>query len=171
MKEEKELLEALKSKTNEGFEKIYTSYGNALYGVIYSILKETAASEDALQEVFLKIWNNAESFNPERSKLFTWMVNIARNHAIDKYRQKQRYGTDEFSTEKESDKHIEHFVEDAVGLKKLVEHLGAEQKEVVDMLYFKGYTQAEVAEELNIPLGTVKSRLRLSIIKLRKYFN
>lgn len=171
MEVEKELLEALKSKTNEGFVMIYNHFSNPLYGVIFNILKDTTASEDALQEVFVKIWNNAENFNPDRAKLFTWMVNIARNHAIDIYRQKQRYATDEFKAEREKDKHIEHFVEDAVGLNKIVEHLGAEQKEVVDMLYFKGYTQAEVAEALNIPLGTVKSRLRLSIHKLRKYFN
>jgi len=152
---------------------LYGSYSGALFGVILRILKDEAAAEDALQEVFVKIWKNAEGYKAEKARLFTWMVNIARNHAIDRLRSKKRLLQNETGEIVREGFDVGGSVPfmDGIGLKKMVEELGAEQREVIEMLYYKGYTHVEAAEELNLPLGTVKSRLRLGINKLRKYFN
>ncbi|MDB5282989.1 MAG: polymerase sigma-70 factor [Bacteroidota bacterium] len=162
----------LKSKSRKAFEYLYDNYSAALYGVIVNVLRNEEASNDALQEVFVKIWNNFDSYDPSKSRLYTWMLNIARNHSIDKLRSKNTADRKELKNDKEyvqSQKGAETFVE-GIGLRKLVDHLDEDQKQVIDLLYFQGFTQSEAAEELNIPLGTVKSRVRIAIHKLRKFF-
>jgi RNA polymerase sigma-70 factor (ECF subfamily) len=152
---------------------LYDNYSPALYGVVYNILHNEEASNDALQEVFVKIWNNFDSYDPERSRLYTWMMNIARNHAIDKLRSKAMKGDKELKNDKEFIRNVSGSLSqftDGIGLNKLVNELEKEQKDIIDLLYFKGFTQTEAAEELNIPLGTVKSRVRLAMNKLRKHF-
>lgn len=167
------LYSGLRSKSKQAFEYLYDNYSPALYGVVYNILHNEEASNDALQEVFVKIWNNFDSYDPERSRLYTWMMNIARNHAIDKLRSKAMKGDKELKNDKEFIRNasgsLSQFT-DGIGLNKLVEELEKEQKDIIDLLYFKGFTQTEAAEELNIPLGTVKSRVRLAMNKLRKHF-
>ncbi len=167
------LYSALRSKSKTAFEYLYDNYSPALYGVIFNILKNEEASNDALQEVFVKIWNNFDSYNPERSRLYTWMMNIARNHSIDKLRSKAMKGDRELKNDKEfirnSSATLSPFV-DGIGVKKLVDDLDKEQKDIIELLYFQGFTQSEAAEELSIPLGTVKSRVRLAMNKLRKHF-
>jgi RNA polymerase sigma factor (sigma-70 family) len=167
------LYSGLRSKSKQAFEYLYDNYSPALYGVVYNILHNEEASNDALQEVFVKIWNNFDSYDPERSRLYTWMMNIARNHAIDKLRSKAMKGDKELKNDKEFIRNasgsLSQFT-DGIGLNKLVNELEKEQKDIIDLLYFKGFTQTEAAEELNIPLGTVKSRVRLAMNKLRKHF-
>jgi RNA polymerase sigma-70 factor (ECF subfamily) len=167
------LYSGLRSKSKQAFEYLYDNYSPALYGVVYNILHNEEASNDALQEVFVKIWNNFDSYDPERSRLYTWMMNIARNHAIDKLRSKAMKGDKELKNDKEFIRNVSGSLSqftDGIGLNKLVNELEKEQKDIIDLLYFKGFTQTEAAEELNIPLGTVKSRVRLAMNKLRKHF-
>ena len=166
------LYSELKSKSRKAFEYLYDNYSPAIYGVIYNVLREEEASNDALQEVFVKIWNNFDTYDPIKSRLYTWMLNIARNHSIDRLRSKTTADRKDLKKDKdfvERQQQPEPFVE-GIGLRKLVDHLEEDQKIVIDLLYFQGFTQAEAAEELNIPLGTVKSRVRIAIHKLRKYF-
>lgn len=172
-KDEALLYADLKAKKRGAFEYLYDNYSPALFGVILNILRDQESSNDALQEVFVKIWNNFDSYYPQKSRLYTWMLNIARNHAIDKLRSRSTANRKDVSKDKDfikqHDREAAPFVE-GIGLNKLVEHLEKDQKIIIDLLYFKGFTQAEVAEELNIPLGTVKSRVRQGVQKLRKYF-
>ncbi len=171
--DEQLLYSELKGKSKHAFEYLYDNYSPALYGVIFNVLRDEDLSNDALQEVFVKIWNNFDLYDPQKSRLYTWMLNIARNHSIDKLRSKNVSGRKDIKTDRDfvarNNNHPEQFIE-GIGLRKLVECLDEEQKIVVDLLYFQGFTQAEAAEELNIPLGTVKSRVRIAIHKLRKYF-
>lgn len=125
-----------------------------------------------LQDVFLRIWNRIDNYDASKGRLFTWMLNIARNLAIDKTRSK------EISKDRKTDD-IDNLVNridrkeqaeqnvEVIGLKEVLDKLPDEQKFVVEYLYLKGYTQSELAEEFNIPLGTVKTRLRLAMIELR----
>ena len=162
----------LKSKSKKAFEYLYDNYSAALYGVIINVLRDEELSNDALQEVFVKIWNNFDQYDPAKSRLYTWMLNIARNHSIDKLRSKNSADKKELKNDKDyvqSQKGAEILIE-GIGLRKLIDHLDRDQKEVIDLLYFQGFTQIEAAEELNIPLGTVKSRVRIAIHKLRKFF-
>lgn len=172
IKKEEELVSQLKAKQKEALSYLYDRYSGALYGVVLRIVKKEDQAEEVLQDIFLKIWDRIGSYDPNKGKLFTWMVNIARNQAIDKMRSK------ELSKEKKTDD-IDNLVDridnkeyselsvESIGLKEVVAKLPADQKFVIDYLYLKGYTQSELADEFNIPLGTVKTRLRMAMIELR----
>ena len=153
-------------------EYLYDHYSSALYGVIFRILKKEEIAEEVLQDVFMKIWNRFESYDSTKGKLFTWMVNIARNQAIDKTRSKEiskdlKTSTIEKSVSRiDSEDYTEQKIE-GIGVKDILKNLTDDQKFVVEHLYFQGYSQSELAEEFDIPLGTVKTRLRLAMQHLR----
>ena len=140
--------------------------------MIVRIVQKEEMAEEVLQDVFLKIWDRIESYDREKGKLFTWMVNIARNQAIDKTRSKefskdkQTGDIGKFVNRIEADDHIELGVE-AIGLSDLLHKLPEEQQFVIEKHYLRGYTQSEISEEFNLPLGTVKTRMRLAMQLLR----
>ncbi len=155
---------------------LYDRYSAALNGVVSRIIRNEDIAAEVLQDVFLKIWDRIDQYDPSKGRLFTWMLNLARNQAIDKTRSR------EMSNEKKTDDldSIVSTVEsqnssyqdiDAIGLKEVLNALPEEQKFVVTYLYLKGYTQSELAKEFNIPLGTVKTRLRMAMIELRTQLN
>ena len=173
--DEGDLLLMLQSKDQRGFSILYDNYSSALYGVILKIVRTEEIAADALQDSFVKIWKNIEGYNRTKGTLFTWMLNVARNTAIDKVRsqdfQNSQRNQDLDSTVDIIDNQTNsQFDVDAIGLKKIVENLRPEHRQMIDLLYFQGYTQAEVAEEFNIPLGTVKTRVKAAIVQLRQYF-
>ncbi|WP_276167252.1 RNA polymerase sigma factor [Zobellia alginiliquefaciens] len=158
------------------FETLYDMYWENICGVIHTIVKDKFLAEEICQDVFTKIWNNSDSYNPSKGRFFTWILNIARNAAIDKVRsksykdQKKNLSADYFvgilnraDSPEENNEEI-----DTSALKKLVLNLKEKCLEIIEMLYFKGYTQTEASQELDIPLGTVKTRNRSCISQLRK---
>jgi RNA polymerase sigma factor (sigma-70 family) len=163
----------LRKKDRSAFEYLYDNYSAALLGVITRIIKKEEMAEEILQDVFLKIWERIDSYDPGKGKLFTWMLNIARNQAIDKTRSK------EFSKDKKTGdisnfvRRIdgEEFIEtrvEAIGMMEILKDLPEDQRFIIDQHYLKGYTQAEISEEFDLPLGTVKTRMRLAMKVLRK---
>ncbi|MUH36123.1 sigma-70 family RNA polymerase sigma factor [Zobellia amurskyensis] len=158
------------------FEKLYDMYWENICGVIHTIVKDKGLAEEISQDVFAKIWNNSDSYNPSKGRFFTWILNIARNAAIDKVRsksfkdQKKNLSADYFvgilNRADSTDESKEEI--DTSALKKLVLNLKEKCLEIIEMLYFKGYTQTEASQELDIPLGTVKTRNRSCISQLRK---
>lgn len=173
---EEELVLALRRKEKIAAEALYDMYSASLYGVILRIVNDEAVAEDILQETFVKIWHSFGSYNTDKGRLFTWMVNIARNLSIDKTRSKD-YKNQSKNQELENnvlsidEQRNTVYQPELLGIKELVSTLKPEQKSILDLIYFKGYTHVEAAEELGIPLGTIKTRLRMAILQLRKYFN
>ncbi len=173
---EEELVSKLKSRDTIAIQALYDMYSGALYGVISRMIQQTEVAEDVLQETFIKIWNSAASYDSSKGRLFTWMINIARNLSIDKLRSKDFKNS---TKNQDIDNNVDFidaqkevtFNTEVFGLKDMVTALKPELTDVVDMVYFKGYTHVEAAEELNIPLGTVKTRIRMAIMELRKHFN
>lgn len=173
---EPELIQAIINRDKKGADALYDMYSSALYGVIFRIVQHEEIAEDLLQETFVKIWNSCTSYDATKGRLFTWMVNIARNLTIDKTRSKdfRNHSKNEdlddvtLSVDKGFTTSINP---ETLGLKELVNQLKPDQKVVLDLVYFRGFTHIEAAEELDIPLGTVKTRLRNAIITLRKVFN
>lgn len=166
----------MRNHEKAGIEALYDMYSASLYGVILRIVNETNLAEDILQETFVKIWNSFSSYSTDKGRLFTWMVNIARNLSIDKIRSKdfrnQNKNQDIENTVNSIDEQKNTvYKPELLGIKDLVETLRPEQKLILDLVYFKGYTHVETANELGIPLGTVKTRLRMAIQELRKHFN
>ncbi|MFM9840489.1 MAG: RNA polymerase sigma factor [Cyclobacteriaceae bacterium] len=159
-------------KDQSALDYLYDHYSGALYGVVFRILRKEETAEEVLQDIFLKVWDKIESYDPSKGKLFTWMINIARNQAIDKTRSKEvskgRKTDDiDYLVNKIDIQEHSQLAVDAIGLKEVLLKLSEDQRFIVNQLYLKGYTQSEVAEEFNIPLGTVKTRLRLAMIELR----
>lgn len=175
-KDERFLVEALKRHDAEALSYLYDYYAAALKGVIVRIVRHEDIAEEVLQDVFLKIWDKIGSYDAEKGRLFTWMMNIARNQAIDKTRSremsqgKKTGDLDNFVHHIERTETTEVAV-DAIGLSEVLKRLPEEQRFIVDQLYLNGYTQSEVAEEFGIPLGTVKTRLRMAMMELRSLLN
>ncbi|MBC7565801.1 MAG: sigma-70 family RNA polymerase sigma factor [Pedobacter sp.] len=173
---EEELVSKLKSQDTLAIQALYDMYSGALLGVISRVIQHTEVAEDLLQETFIKIWNSAGSYDNSKGRLFTWMMNIARNLSIDKVRSKDFKNSNKNQDIENNVDFIDAqkevtFNADILGVRDLVTSLKPEFKIVVDLVYFKGYTHVEAAEELNLPLGTVKTRIRMGILELRKNFN
>ncbi|TSE10480.1 MULTISPECIES: RNA polymerase sigma factor [Aquimarina] len=168
-----ELIIALQNKNQAAFKRIYDMYSQNVYGIIYNIVRDEALSEEVLQDVFIKIWNSAHTYSEKKGRFFTWILNIARNSAIDKTRSKsfkntsQNLTTDYFVDILEDKTNFNSKI-DSIGIKKYIAALEPLCKKVIDLLFFKGFTQKETAEELEIPLGTVKTRNRICIDKLKQ---
>ena len=166
-----QLIDRIKSGDTEAFSIIYDKYSDALYGLILKIIKQDDLAQDILQECFVKIWEKIETFNPEKGTLFTWMLNICRNKSIDSIRKNQRTlkGYESIHNNKPTNSSLEINPE-VIGLEDILDKLSPEKREIIEYLYFKGYTQQETSDELNIPLGTVKTRSRTAILELKDYF-
>jgi RNA polymerase sigma factor (sigma-70 family) len=173
---EEELVLALRNREKIAIEALYDMYSSSLYGVISRIIIDTPTAEDVLQETFVKIWHSFQGYSTEKGRLFTWMVNIARNLAIDKIRSKDFKNQNKNQELENNVTFIDEqrntvYKPELLGIKELVGTLKPEQKVILELVYFKGYTHVEAADELGIPLGTIKTRLRMAIQELRKYFN
>ncbi len=166
------LVEQFRNKDEYAFEKLYQMYGASIHGVVFNIVKNRAIADELAQDVFIKVWDKADTYSPSKGRFFTWILNIARNAAIDKTRSKafkqskQNLNADFFVDIITSNDNLDRST-DAIGIKKYVTNLGEKCKHIIELLYFKGFTQKEASEELDIPIGTVKTRNRNCIQKLR----
>lgn len=172
---EEELIALLKSGDESAFAYLYDHYSGALYTVILRMSGDKQLSEDLLQEAFVKIWNNFSAYDESRGRLFTWMLNIARNLTIDNFRSKDYKKQSKIQKidnivnyNRNSINEINKF--DTLGLRKQTLSLKEDQKIVLDLAYFEGFTQEDIAKKLEIPLGTVKTRMRAAISELKKIF-
>ncbi len=170
---EEELVMLLQQKDQSAFAYLYDNYSPALNSVILKMIDDTQLSEDILQETFVKIWNNFGQYDASKGRLFTWMINITRNLTIDTlrskgYKKQQKISQDENFVSSNVDKNFNVTKFDTIGLRKQVQFLKPDQKIIIDLAYFNGYTQEEISKEMSIPLGTVKTRMRTAIIELRK---
>jgi RNA polymerase sigma factor (sigma-70 family) len=172
---ESELIQLLKSRNNEAFKYLYLHYRGALYNNILQTIENTDKAGDILQEVFVQIWKNIEKYDESKGRLFTWLVKLTRNITIDQLRIKnykvhsKNESLDVYVTTVEQN-NLQHIPINHIGLRKQVHRLKPELKDVIELAYFQGYNQEEVATILSIPVGTVKTRLRNAIIELRKEF-
>jgi len=167
-----QLVSKFQNKDEKAFGTLYQMYSESMLGVIYNIVRDREIAQDVMQEVFIKAWHSADSYSSQKGRFFTWLINISRNAAIDKIRSKSF---------KNSGKNLnaDYFVDiiqdqdslddktDAIGIKQFVGKLAKKCIEVIELLYFKGYTQKEASETLNMPIGTIKTRNRNCINELR----
>lgn len=170
------LIQKFQNKEISAFEKLYEMYSENILGVINTIVKNPERAQEICQDVFVKIWDKADTYNPAKGRFFTWVLNVARNAAIDEVRskshkqQKRNLSTDYFVGMLEGSEDLQSKV-DTIGLRKLVANLKEKCVQLINLLYFQGFTQKEAAEELNIPIGTVKTRNRSCISQIRENMN
>ncbi len=169
---EEELIVLLKEKSEDGFHYLYDHYSGALYGIVFRIVQSKEYAEEVIQDVFVKIWNSIHQYDASKGRFYTWMINIARNTAIDYLKSKGFqnelknqslpdfvYNTTELSTTNNSS--------DYIGFNNVLENLEVDKQELIDLAYYQGYTQHEISEKLKIPLGTVKTKMRNALMKLK----
>ncbi len=167
---EQELVALLKQRDANAFSYLYDNYAAALNSIVRSFIPDEQLANSVLQDSFVKIWNQAGTFDSIRGRLFTWMSSIVRNTAIDTLRSKDWKNSRQNVelTDRNNEIAADNLLNiDAIGLRKVVNSLREEYKTVVEMCYFDGFTQNDIAETTGIPLGTVKTRLRKALIELR----
>lgn len=178
---DRELMARIKARDSSALSELYDNYNRMLFGLILSILKKREEAEDILQEVFTKIWENAEKFDLEKGTVYTWIVTLARNKSIDRLRSKvykeQKKQSISLNDEdvfhplysNESDP-LENTIlsERAKRVHEALNEISEKQRKVLQVAYFNGMSQSEISEEFDIPLGTVKTRMRDGMIKLRE---
>jgi RNA polymerase sigma-70 factor (ECF subfamily) len=171
--EEPQLIAGLRAKDRKTIEYLYDKYSKALFTVISRIIIDKDIAEEVFHDAFIKITRKIDSYEESKGRLYTWMANICRNAAIDRTRSKEFSNSSKTNTIDdyvyclESASGTSDLV-DAIGVKELLDDLNEEQRFMVECIYFKGYTHSEVSEEFDIPLGTVKSRIRAAINVLKK---
>ena len=169
---EKHIVELLQERDEKAISLLYDNYGDTLYGVAYKVVKDEDLAQDVVQESFIKIWKKSDSYDVTKAKLFTWLFRITRNTAIDKLR----------SVNTKADKEIQIDVSDVYNLgvrgimpelmdvQENLDKIEPKYKVVLEALFFGGMTQQEASDELDIPLGTIKSRLKIGLRELREIY-
>ena len=171
---QEELLPLLLRKEERAFTQLYDMYSKSLFSIITNLVKDREEAEDVLQEVFVKIWKNIDTYNQSKGRLYTWMLNITRNTAIDKLRSKgfnnsqKNLSSDNFVHLLDDSNKLTNKI-DSIGLRDFVNKLKPKCIQLIDLLFFKGFTQQEASEELAIPLGTVKTQNRMCMNDLRNF--
>ncbi|MEZ4811796.1 MAG: RNA polymerase sigma factor [Allomuricauda sp.] len=169
---ERHIVSLLAEKDDKAISLLYEHYGDTLFGVAYKVVKDEELAQDVLQESFIKIWKKADTYDASKAKLFTWLFRITRNTAIDKLR----------SVNNKSDREVQMDVSDVYKLgvdgirpdhldvQENLDKLEPKYRIVLEALFFEGMTQQEASEELDIPLGTIKSRLKIGLRELGRIY-
>ncbi len=165
-----EIIQSLLRRDELGIRSIFEHYGPALNGVILRIVKDERVAEEVLQDTLLKIWNKIELYDVKQSGLFTWIMGIARNTAIDRVRLKGYqvvYKSESFDALVHHD--VGNEIKSAhIDIEALTKGMDPKYLEVLTKIYLEGYSTSAAAEALNLPLGTVKTRLRTALLFLRE---
>ena len=170
---EKHIVELLQERDEKAISLLYEHYGGTLLGVAHKVLRNEELAQDVLQESFVKIWKKSDTYDSSKAKLFTWLYRIARNTAIDKLRSHNLKFEKEIQITESNVYKLPTYGlnQDTIDLKKHVATLDNKYQVVLPALFFEGMTQQEASEELDIPLGTVKSRLKIGLRELKKIYN
>jgi len=169
---EQELVSRLLQQDDQAFSYLFDNYSPALFGIINQIVPDKEIATDVLQDVFINIWKKINSYDEAKGRLFTWMLNIARNAAIDKIRSRpyqdslKNQPLTENVNSTASNRVVNPQINDT-GLKKVISKLKEEYRVLIDLSYFQGFTHEEISKLLNLPLGTVKTRIRSALMQLR----
>lgn len=178
---DEQLMQRVARGEQEAFSQLYDRHSAMVLGLIFKITGERRLSEDLLQETFWRVWEKSNTFNAEKGKFTTWMYSIARRQAIDSYRRKQ--ARPPLSYSEDAQQQMERLpssvnvpkkvqaIGEADEVRAALDELPVEQREVIQMAYFEGKTRREIAAETKTPLGTVHTRARLALLRLRKVFD
>ena len=176
--DDEELMQRLAYRDLVAFRALHDRYGNLVYSAALRVVRDAQIAEDMVQEIFLRIWRKPESYVAQRGRFVTWLTSVTRNRAVDEVRSRGRRFRHETASPEEQERELPSSEEDDPALtaelsdqRRLIlaalTQIPAEQREIIELAYFGGLTQQEIAERLSQPLGTVKTRIRLGMQKLR----
>lgn len=178
LEHEIELLRKTAQGDKRSFEQLYERFSGVLFATALRVVNNQEAAEDVIQDVFIQIWEKAPLYDPNRGKPLTWAVTLTRNKAIDRLRSLQRRARLQDDVEREAAT-FEQFdgrsgldgvesMEKGALVREAMKRLTADQRQALEMAFFSGLTQTEIAERLGEPLGTIKARIRRGMMKLRE---
>ena len=170
MKDDLLLIQQLKAQDKNALSALYDKYSGAIYGVIFRMCRDEVLAEDILQETFLKIWQKAHLFNPEKGKFYTWALRIGKNTMLNSLRSQSNLIQNEDLSVYE-DRSEAPFNNDDINLSGSIKKLEPHHQEAIELVYFKGLTHREAHKEMNVPLGTFKSYVRQALKQLRETYN
>lgn len=162
---------ALQTHRSADFSLIYNAYAPALYGVLLRLVNDQARAEDLLQDAFVKIWSNSHLYDPKQGRLFTWLLTITRNIAMDELRARKVQAKAASYIYDRSEQVTTASVPEGTVHVSILNHLAPKYRAVVELMYYRDYTSQEAAEQLKIPIGTVKTRVRSALQQLKVHFN
>jgi RNA polymerase sigma-70 factor (ECF subfamily) len=176
--DDEELMQRLFYRDLKAFRALFGRYGNLVYSTSLRVVRDSQLAEDMVQEIFLRIWRKPESYVAHRGKFVTWLTSVTRNRAVDEIRSRNRRFRYETSSPEEQEREFPGPEGDDPALtaeltdqRRLIvaalAGLPADQRRVIELAYFGGLTQQEISDRLSEPLGTVKTRIRLGMQKLR----
>jgi RNA polymerase sigma factor (sigma-70 family) len=169
---DEELLEAIAAGEDAALSALYDRFGRVAYGVALRVLRDPALAEDAVQEAFLAVWRSAQSYRRERAKPATWILTLVHRRAVDLVRREDRRRS--APLEEASEPEASAVPEEAdlrdrrSSVQAALQQLPADQRQALELAYYGGYTQSELAERLGVPLGTIKSRMFAVLTRLRE---
>jgi len=167
---DQQLMQQIRARETDALSRVYDMYSTIVYSVAMRVLREPAAAEDVMQEVFLKLWQQPESFADHRGSLCGWLAVVTRNRAIDRIRSGRRFeNVDDLQLSNNIDLGADAEREIMLGRVRVVlATMPPDQRQAVEMAFFEGHTHTEIAEHTGQPLGTVKTRIRSALITIRK---
>ena len=171
------LLRQIAQGDHASLAELYDRFSGVLFSVAYRVLNNQEAAEDVLQDVFIQIWEKAPLYDPSRGKPMTWAITLTRNKAIDRLRstvRRNRLGDDLEREAQSQDQFDDRSSFDALAsedrgklVREAMQKLPKDQREAIGLAFFSSLTQTEIAERLNVPLGTIKARIRRGMLRLR----
>ncbi len=175
--EDAALLSTVAAGDERAFLSLYERFSGPVFSLLLKMLQNQQDAEEVLQGAFLQVWKKAATYDPQRCSVFTWLVLIARSKAIDRMRQRQRHtrvveemtregsATETDARDEGNPEVLQHDRQGAI--RAALEHIPVEQRQAIELAFFKGMSQSEIAEHLAEPLGTVKARIRRGMLRLR----
>ncbi|MCC9075075.1 sigma-70 family RNA polymerase sigma factor [Litorilinea aerophila] len=173
--DDQQLIQLVRQRDQHALMALYQRYGQLVFSLAMRVLQEQGAAEEVTQDVFLKIWQQPERWQPQLGQFSSWLLTITRNAAIDRLRAEQRRSGRRVSLALQHNTLADpaepvgnaRWVDGQI-LRRLMGYLPDDQRQVIELAYFGGFTHSELAQELGLPLGTVKTRLRIGLQKLRQ---
>jgi RNA polymerase sigma-70 factor (ECF subfamily) len=172
-----DLMRGIQAEDPDALSQLYDRYNGILKALILRVIHNEAEADDLLQEIFMEIWKQSKNFSPEKGKPLGWMVTLARRRAIDGLRKKQAYARAEERLQAETEQQSDAWVHNATAeeitfsdtrtlVRKVINRIPAAQQQAIELAFFRGMSQREIAAKTNTPLGTVKTRLELGLKKI-----
>jgi RNA polymerase sigma-70 factor (ECF subfamily) len=172
-----ELMHCIQAEDPEALSQLYDRYNGILKALILRVIHNETEADDLLQEIFMEIWNQAKNFSADKGKPLGWMVTLARRRAIDGLRKKQAYARAEERLQLQTEQHPEAWIHNATEeeiissdtrflVRQIIARLPIAQQKAIELAFFRGMSQREIAAKTNTPLGTVKTRLELGLKKI-----
>lgn len=169
-----EIMRRIRRQDQQALSELYTRYGGPVYSIAMRVLRNPSHSEEVTQDIFLRVWEKGEQWDPEKGKLSSWLLTMARHAAIDRLRKETRRPDISDAPLEDMPEIVSRIArvdtpqwQNGQLLREMLGELPDEQSQVIDMAFFSGFTHSQISEQLDLPLGTVKTRVRLGLQKLR----